>query len=214
MISYEVSIKRGDLLDEKADILVNPSNTLMLLGSGVSRAFFCRCGGAELECLMQEKLKNSPLKPGEVIKTISNNENFTHIFHAAVLNYTFKNLPKYPNLDVIKNILKNIDNEISKYGKFDIKLGIPLIGCGIGGLNKKDVINLYKKHFIKNNSANIKCKVVIYGYTKEDFNLINEIFKYEIVPFILQFIPFIKVIAPNDLNEYLKKLLRKYLKSI
>ena len=172
MISYEVSIKRGDLLDEKADILVNPSNTLMLLGSGVSMAFFCRCGGGKLECLMQEKLKNSHLKPGEVIKTISNNENFTHIFHAAVLNYTFKNLPKYPNLDVIKNILNNIDNEILRYGKFDIKLGIPLIGCGIGGLNKKEVINLYKKHFIKNNNANIKCKVVICGYTKEDFNLI------------------------------------------
>lgn len=37
---------------------------------------------------------------------------------------------------------------------------------------------------------------------------------YEIVPFILQFIPFIKVIAPNDLNEHLKKLLSEYLKSI
>ena len=129
---------------------------------------------------MQESLKNRPLKPGEVIKTISNNENFTHIFHAAVLNYTFKNMSKYPNLDVIKSVLKNIDNEILRYGKFDIKLGIPLIGCGIGGLSKKEVINLYKKHFIKNNSANIKCKVAIYGYTKEDFNLINEIFKKDI----------------------------------
>lgn len=37
---------------------------------------------------------------------------------------------------------------------------------------------------------------------------------YEIVPFILQFIPFIKVIAPNELNEYLKNLLSEYLKSI
>ncbi|MCZ6159818.1 WYL domain-containing transcriptional regulator [Campylobacter ureolyticus] len=37
---------------------------------------------------------------------------------------------------------------------------------------------------------------------------------YEIVPFILQFIPFIKVIAPSDLNEYLKNLLSEYLKSI
>lgn len=37
---------------------------------------------------------------------------------------------------------------------------------------------------------------------------------YEIVPFILQFIPFIKVIAPNDLNKYLKNLLSEYLKSI
>lgn len=180
MISYEVSIKRGDLLDEKADILVNPSNTLMLLGSGVSRAFFCRCGGKKLECLMQERLKNSSLKPGEIIKTISNNENFTHIFHAAILNYTFKNMPKYPNLDVVKNVLNNIDNEILRYGKSDIKLGIPLIGCGIGGLSKKEVINLYKKHFINNSSANIKCKVAIYGYTKEDFNLINEIFKKDI----------------------------------
>lgn len=88
------------------------------------------------------------------------------------------------------------------------------MGAALADLIKKNVINLYKKHFIKNNSANIKCRVMIYGYTKEDFNLINEIFKYEIVPFILQFIPFIKVIAPNDLNEYLKKLLRKYLKSI
>lgn len=37
---------------------------------------------------------------------------------------------------------------------------------------------------------------------------------YEIMPFILQFIPLIKVIAPNDLNEYLKNLLSEYLKSI
>lgn len=37
---------------------------------------------------------------------------------------------------------------------------------------------------------------------------------YEIVPFILQFIPLIKVISPNDLNEYLKNLLSEYLKSI
>ncbi|AKT90562.1 transcriptional regulator (WYL domain) [Campylobacter ureolyticus RIGS 9880] len=37
---------------------------------------------------------------------------------------------------------------------------------------------------------------------------------YEIIPFILQFIPFIKVVAPDDLNNYLKKLLNDYLNSI
>ncbi|QKF64918.1 helix-turn-helix transcriptional regulator [Campylobacter corcagiensis] len=51
---------------------------------------------------------------------------------------------------------------------------------------------------------------------KNDFTTIyleisNE---YEIVPFILRFIPFIRVISPNELNEKIKNLLSEYLKSI
>lgn len=35
MISYKLFAKQGDLLTAKVDFAVNPSNTAMLLGSGV-----------------------------------------------------------------------------------------------------------------------------------------------------------------------------------
>ena len=72
MISYKLFAKQGDLLTAKADFAVNPSNTAMLLGSGVSMAFKRSCG-VILEKYMQDALKNrGVINQGNVIKTASN----------------------------------------------------------------------------------------------------------------------------------------------
>ena len=94
MISYKLFAKQGDLLTAKVDFAVNPSNTAMLLGSGVQMAFKQICG-VILEKYMQDALKNrGVINQGDVIKTASNYKNFPYVLHAAVMNYTEKINPK------------------------------------------------------------------------------------------------------------------------
>ena len=51
-MSYQISIKQGNLLDEEnATFIVNASNTRLILGSGVSMAFKRHCG-IELQKVM------------------------------------------------------------------------------------------------------------------------------------------------------------------
>jgi hypothetical protein len=52
------------------------------------------------------------------------------------------------------------------------------MGCGVGGLDKLEVIKLYKSFFQK--EIDFECEVVIYGYTQEDFQLIKSIFSSEL----------------------------------
>ncbi len=47
------------------------------------------------------------------------------------------------------------------------------MGCGVGGLDKVDVLNLYKKQF--DNNIDFKCEVVVYGYDENDYQLIQQV---------------------------------------
>lgn len=139
--------KQGDLLTAKVNFAVNPSNTAMLLGSGVSMAFKRSCG-VILEKYMQDALKRcGAISQGDVIKTASNYENFPHVLHAAVMNYTEKNKPKVPTIQTIREILQNLQQILLLEQEDNLSLALPLIGCGIGGLGKSEVILEYKNFF-------------------------------------------------------------------
>ena len=81
---------------------------------------------------------------------------------------------KLSTLVDIKNALINIESYLEWYSKEksgkSIKLVLPLMGCGIGGLDKIDVIGLYRSFFLR--EVELKSEVVIYGYNVEDYNLI------------------------------------------
>ena len=178
---YSITIKQGNLLEENADFIVNASNTKLILGSGVSMAFKRHCGIA-LQKEMDEVLKSlgSDLHQGNVIVTSSANAtNFKYALHVAVMNYNkgVRFQDKNPTLETIKTALQNIEKYLLNYAKEinkKIKISLPLMGCGVGGLHKKDVIKIYKNFFERN--VDFNCEVVIYGYSLEDYNLIKSIF--------------------------------------
>ena len=172
-MSYSVSIKIGNVVEEEADFIVNASNTKLLLGSGVSMAFKRHCGVA-LQKEMTQILNDmgGKLSQGSVILTSSATAtNFKYALHAAVISYN-KEDSKNPTLSTIKLCLKNIEQIlISKNPSHKIKLALPLMGCGVGGLDKKDIIKLYKAFFAKDIAIDVD--VVIYGYSQDDFYLLN-----------------------------------------
>lgn len=178
-MSYKLSVKQGNLLsEEEATFIVNASNTKLILGSGVSMAFKRHCGN-ELQQEMFKKLENIEgiLNQGDVVATSSGKAtNFMYALHVAVMNYNggVKYDEKLPTLSIIQVALQNIENYLKWYWnekKESMKLVLPLIGCGVGGLNKVDVVRLYNDFFNKN--IELECMVVLYGYDSSDYELIN-----------------------------------------
>ncbi|MDA3909090.1 MAG: macro domain-containing protein [Sulfurimonas sp.] len=179
-MSYKYIVKQGDLLsEENATFIVNASNTRLLLGSGVSMAFKRHCG-LELQKEMTTQLDalDHPLKKGDVIMTSSGSaNNFKYALHAAVMDYNqgARGIDKLPILEDIKSALNMIESYLEWYSQEqrddNIKLVVPLMGCGVGGLNKGTVIELYNNFFKRN--ILFECIVVIYGYSEEDFEMIK-----------------------------------------
>ena len=176
-MGYTITIKQGNLLQEEADFIVNPSNTKLLLGSGVSEAFRTHCGAA-LQKEMQAALDASggELEQGDVVVTSSADaKNFRYALHAAVMNYNrgVEYDQTHPTLLTIEKALHNIEKHLRAFAKKEtraIKIALPLMGCGVGGLEKSEVVKLYKRFFGR--EVEFDCEVVIYGHAKEDYNLL------------------------------------------
>lgn len=187
-IQYQLTIKQGNLVfEENADFIVNASNTDLILGSGVSMAFFRHCGH-ELQLEMNEMLSEIHstgyfLKKGDVVPTKAGKaKNFKHALHVAIIdsNRGVHFTKTRPTINDIKRSLINIEKTIVEYSKIHDKkqviLVLPLLGCGIGGLNKIDVIEQYKLFFFtvpSQDYCDILCKLIIYGYSDEDIELLN-----------------------------------------
>ena len=150
-MSYKITVKQGNLVKEpNTDLIVNASNTKLLLGSGVSMAFKKHCG-VELQNEMTDLINSVQciIEQGDVCMTFAKNiPNFNVILHAVVMNYNdgIKQNDKAPTLETIDEILEGIESQLGYYNKPNseskgIKLVLPLLGCGVGGLNKVDVIN-------------------------------------------------------------------------
>jgi len=176
-MGYKIVVKQGNIVEEKADFIVNASNTKLMLGSGVSMAFKRACG-IELQKELDEILKKyKHLEQGDVVISSSGKaDNFTYTLHAAIMNYNdgVKHHQKKPTISTIYKAIENIENILIRFKK-SVKVAIPLMGCGIGGLDKQEVIKVYKEFFKRDIKEEIT--VAIYGFSEDDYKLIKKILK-------------------------------------
>lgn len=169
--------KQGNLLEESdATFIVNASNSRLLLGSGVSMAFEKHCGIVLQEEMNLKLQEYGTLYKGDVVMTSSGEaNNFIYSLHAVIMDYK-KGGSQFPTIENIEEVLNNIelymDWYIENHNSNTIKLVLPLLGCGVGGLDKQDVLRCYNSHFYKKRAYD--CQVVIYGYNYEDYRLIQQ----------------------------------------
>lgn len=181
-MSYILQAKQGNLLEEpNATFIVNASNTKMMLGSGVSMAFKRHCG-VMLQTLMLHELqkKVGPLEQGDVLCTrAAEATNFEFALHAAVMNYNsgVSSKDQNPTLQTIQKSLWNIEHFVQSYiqhHETEATLVLPLMGCGVGGLEKESVIKTYIDFFSR--EVPFACHVVVYRYSQGDYRLIEKLF--------------------------------------
>jgi O-acetyl-ADP-ribose deacetylase (regulator of RNase III) len=175
-------VKPGNLLkEENATFIVNASNTKLQLGSGVSSAFRKVCGVVmQMEMLDKYKSLEQELQKGDVIATSAGKAtNFKYALHAAVMDYNtgVKGINKLPTIDTIKIILQNIEPYLQWYAdnhnNTPMKLVLPLMGCGVGGLDTEEVLEIYKSFFSR--EAPYLCEVIVYGYSTKNYSLAKKV---------------------------------------
>jgi O-acetyl-ADP-ribose deacetylase (regulator of RNase III) len=184
-MSYFITVKQGNLLEEAdATFIVNASNTKLLLGSGVSMAFKRHCGiklQSEMNKKVQEMMsQGQEIRQADAILTSSvDATNFKYAIHVAIMDYTNRQNIN-PSIQTIHESLKNIELYLKWYSSISskMKLVLPLMGCGVGGLDKLQVIQLYKIFFGRD--VDFECEVVVYGYSDEDYALIKSVVKLEL----------------------------------
>lgn len=180
-LAYTVTVRQGNLVTEPgADFIVNASNTQLMLGSGVSAAFARHCGPRLQEAMTHTLLACGRLEKGDVVATETGEaENFDVALHAAVMDYN-PGIPlhaQFPSLNDLKVILFNIEKIVAGKAAIEkrkFKLVLPLMGCGVGGLLKADVVDLYKRFFSR--EVAFECEAVVYGHSPDDYRLISDEF--------------------------------------
>jgi len=153
-MAYEFQAVTGNIVLFDADFIVNASNTRLILGSGVSMAFKRHCGSRlqkEMDDVIKELIqRKTPIKQGDVVATSScDATNFKYALHAAVINYEkgVRQAESKPSLQTIEAILLNTEPYLQwfseRFGKKPI-IVFPYLGCGVGGLNKIEVLNQFE----------------------------------------------------------------------
>jgi len=185
-MSYIITIKQGNMLNEEdATFVVNASNTILKLGGGVSTTFKIYFG-RNLQVEMDAKVQSigEPLQKGDVVITSAiNATNFKYILHVAIFDYNqgVDDLNKFPTLQTIADALINIEKYLywytQKYNTSKLKIVLPLLGTGIGKLDKNAVAKLYKEFFSE--QVDFECEVVLYGFKKTNYETLYKIFNQE-----------------------------------
>jgi len=178
-MAYHIRIKEGNLLDEEdADFIVNPSNTVLALGSGVSGAFARACGET-LQALMSQKLRETgALRKGDVVATEGGGcTRFRSVLHAAVMDYNPGAAAMMPTLEDVRKILDNTECILSEFARAHgraVTLALPLMGTGVGGLDKREVLLIYRDFFGR--ESGFECEVTLYAHSAHDRTLMESLF--------------------------------------
>lgn len=160
----KIVIKKGDITEEKVDAIVNPANTSLSMGGGLSLKLKKK-GGEEIEKEAKEK---GPVKKSEAVCTGSGKLNSKYIIHTATMGMDFKT-----NYEIIK---KCMENTLNIANKLKIKtISFPALGCGTGKLNIKKVSKIMIEKVMEHLSKKAYLEEVSFVlYKKGDFEKFSE----------------------------------------
>lgn len=163
--SLNLIIEKGDISKRDEDIIVNSAGTSLRMGSGVAGALR-KEGGEDIN---KDAIIKGPIELGDAIVTNSYDLECEKIVHAA-------SMPHYgKGKSTPESISKATRSALEKSEELNYSsLVLPAIGCGIGGVpitqGVPEIIEQIKKF-----DANSIDKIVLIGYTKEEYNSIRRI---------------------------------------
>jgi len=124
----KVSIITGDITRLEVDAIVNPANSMLIMGGGVAGAIK-RVGGKEIE---DEALKSAPVPVGKAIATNAGKLKAKYVIHAP----TMEKPAMQTTADNVKLAMKGALNCAENLGIKSV--AFPGMGTGVGGLSLEE----------------------------------------------------------------------------
>lgn len=165
IMGIRICVKKGDILEENADAIVNSANTELKMGGGLAKKIKEKGG----EIIEKEAIKKRPIELGEAIYTKSGKLKTKYIIHTATMKKDFKT-----DYDIIKKCIRNV---FKLTNELKIKsISFPALGCGIGRLKSDKVSKIMIEETLKYFSEEkyIPDEINFVLYKKTDYeNFVN-----------------------------------------
>ncbi len=123
-----VEVLKGDITEVSADAIVNPANSLLIMGGGVAGAIK-RKGGEEIE---KEAMKKAPIPVGEAVITKGYRLKARYVIHAPTMERPAMRINKEKAVKAILAALNKAEENGLK------TIAFPGMGTGVGGLSAKE----------------------------------------------------------------------------
>jgi len=134
-----VELKVGDITEFDGDAIVNPANTLLIMGGGVAGAIK-RKGGGEIE---EEARRHAPLRIGEAVVTRGGFLKAKYVIHAPTVEQPGGTSSEEWVYKATKAALK-----VAKERRLE-SIAFPLMGAGVGGLTPEQSLKAMAKAFFE-----------------------------------------------------------------
>ncbi len=122
-------VVEGDITKLRVDAIVNPANSLMIMGGGVAGAIR-RAGGEEIET---EARRFAPVPVGRAVTTGAGRLPAKYVIHAPTMERPAMRIPLENAVAATRAALE----EAVRIGAKSVAL--PAMGAGVGGLRVRDV---------------------------------------------------------------------------
>lgn len=139
-------VKKGDITEEECDAIVNPANSLGIMGGGVALAIKKK-GGEDIE---KEATEKSPIKVGEAIVTKAGKLKCKYIIHAPTMEKPGMKIP-------LRNVRLAVKAALKLAKKLGVKtIAFPGMGTGVGGVSYEDAAKVMVEEFKKFENMEIR----------------------------------------------------------
>ena len=178
----QVEVVQGSLTSGSELVLVNASNTGVMLGSGVSGAIAQACGEGYQERIRDElqSKRGGVLPPGDVLVTGAGaHPTAKWIAHVAVMDYRPGAEQKGPTLDRIRTGCERLWDAIEQIDAPEpLSVAMVALGAGVGRIDLRDSTRIACETLKAHGAIHTKTrigKVVFYGYKPQEFTAMREV---------------------------------------
>lgn len=156
--NVRIIVTVGDITQQQADAIVNPANSLLIMGGGVAGAIK-RVGGKEIE---NEALEHTPVPVGKAIATTGGKLKAKYVIHAPTM--------QRPAMIIGEdNIRLAMDGALKCAEEMQTRsIAFPGLGTGVGGFSIEEaariMISVLKVHIDK---GTLLKEVIFVGYRQD-----------------------------------------------
>lgn len=154
-----ISLRMGNIVDEDVDAIVNPANSLMIMGGGVAGAIK-RFGGEEIE---REALKYAPVPVGGAVATSAGRLRARYVIHAPTME-------KPAEKTTLEAVRKAVAAALRIVAELNLgRIAFPGMGTGVGGLAVYEAVKAMAETVKEALDSGYKLKEVVFvAYTPSD----------------------------------------------
>jgi len=153
-----LSTVTGDITGLEVDAIVNPANSLLIMGGGVAGAIL-RTGGREIQ---EEALKQAPVPVGKAVATKAGRLKAKHVIHAPTMERPAMQIGK-------QNVELAVRGALECAKRLGVKsLAFPGMGTGVGGFDVDEAAKIMVSETMKHIDEGTSLKrIILVGFGED-----------------------------------------------